>query len=344
MRRIACLIAALGAAAALAAPPPELKPGHPQRYTVQKGDTLWGIAARFLKDPWRWKDLWKANPAIRDPNLIYPGDVLVLEVGADGRPRLKALRAERLQGRVVKLSPAIRELPLKRPIPTLPAAAIEPFLSRPLVVEPGDLADSGYVTGGMEDRILLGKYSRFYARGVQGAPGDRFHLFRTGEVLRDPDSGEPLGQQALYLGSARLERPGDLAVLEITSASGEIEPGDRLLPAPPAAPPPVYEPRPPETEIRGRILAALGGVVEVGSHQVVVINRGRREGLAPGHVLRILNDPGPARDPVTGKSHPRPLDPSGVLMVFRAFEKLSYGLVMESTRAVHVGDVVATPE
>lgn len=342
MRRIG-LILLCALASPLAAAPPELQPHPPQRYTVQKGDTLWDIAARFLKEPWRWKEIWKANPAIKDPGRIYPGDVLVLSVDGEGRPSLRPLRAERLEGRVVKLSPAIRELPVARPIPTIRPEQIEPFLSRPLVVQPDDLDSAGYVAGGVEDQILLGKHSRFYARGVRGEVGAAFHIFRPDRVLKDPDSGEVLGRQARYLGSAVMERPGEPAVLAVTASTEEIGPGDRLLPAPPPAPPPAYQPRAPEQDLRGRILAALAGVAEVGSNQVVVINRGRRDGLAPGHVLRILHDPGRARDPVTGKLFQRPPDPSGSLLVFRVYDRLSYGLVMQSTRAVHVMDWVATP-
>lgn len=169
MLRLVALLLLLGSSVSLAdGPPPELRPDHPERYTVVKGDTLWGIAARFLKEPWRWPEIWKKNPGIKNPNLIYPGDVLVLRVTANG-PEVQVERTVEIEERkVVKLAPATYIESFEQAIPTLPPSAILPFLTEPLVVDKRVLESAGYVTEGVDGRILLGKLSQFYAR-----PGER---------------------------------------------------------------------------------------------------------------------------------------------------------------------------
>ncbi len=316
---------------------PDLRPDHPQRYTVQQGDTLWGIAARFLKDPWRWPEIWQRNAAIKNPHLIYPGDVLVMNMVA-GSPELKVLRRK-----VVKLSPAIYTEPLEAAIPTIPPSAIQSFLSSPLVVEKGGLRDAGHVAIGSDGKIALGAYSILYARGLPESDAKFYRILRPGKRFVDPVNGEFLGQQAIHVGDARMLTPGETARMEVVRSHGEVSPGDQLIPAPDDIGLPYYTPSAPEHDVRGFIIDAPGGVAEVGPLSVVVISVGTRENVESGHVLRILRDAGLARDPVTRETFRIPQEESGLLMVFRAFEKVSYALVMKAVRPIHVLDVVETP-
>jgi hypothetical protein len=321
---------------AAAAEPVELKADHPERYTVVKGDTLWDIAGRFLDKPWRWPEIWKVNPQIENPHWIYPGDVLVLTVGENG-PELKVLR------KTVKLSPAIYSKPYEQPIPTIPPDLIRPYLTQPLVLGPGELERAGYITVGLDDKILLGKYSEFYARGLAESKSGVYQIFRQGKEFTDPETAEPLGYEALYLGEARMVRPGDPAKLEIISSTEEIGPSDRLLPSPEEIPTPLYQPHAPDHQVHGRILSALNAVSEMGPTTVVAINLGTRDGMEPGHVLRIMRHGGERPDRIVGGEYQLPEEESGLLMVFRTFDRVSYALVMKATRSINVLDAVRTP-
>ncbi len=325
-----------------------LNPDYPERYTVVQGDTLWAVAARFLKEPWRWPEIWKENPHIKNPNLIYPGDVLVLSV-VDGKPELRLLRNEKLSERkTVKLSPAIYSQALERAIPTIPTRIIQPFLTQPLVLEKDGLETAGYITIGVDDRLLLGKYDQFYARGLSENKSGYYQIFRPGVKFIHPETKEVLGYQALYLGDARMLAPGDPAKLEITRSGQEIGPTDRLLPAPEDVPLPYYQPHAPNTAVRGRILSAVGGVnaegmSEIGPATIVVLSLGKRDGVEEGHVLRIVRRAGRRKDPVQQRNYRLPEEDSGLLMVFRTFERVSYALIMKANRAIHVLDAVYTP-
>jgi len=332
---IATLVACTSAAAEEIA----LNPDHPERYTVVKGDTLWDISARFLKDPWLWPKVWKRNEQIKDPNLIYPGDVVVLTI-ENGKPEIKVLRSER---RTVKLSPTIYSSPIDDAIPTIPPGAIMPYLTRPLVVDDNTLKYAGYVAIGLDDKLILGKDSEFYARALVPPDSKSYEVFRPGGELIDPDTKEVLGKEAIYLGRALMLEPGDPAKLRVTESKLEIIPGDRMLEAPKEVPLPHYQPHAPEATVRGRILTVLDGVQEFGPGAVVSISLGERNGIEEGHVLRIKRAPGTRRDPVTGKDFTLPEESSGLLMVFRTFEKVSYGLVMTASRPINILDVVQTP-
>ncbi len=343
----------------------QLKPDYPTRYTVVKGDTLWDIASRFLRSPWHWPKIWTINEQIANPHLIYPGDVLVLRF-VEGRPQVTV--AERAapvalppketetaivqefegvkgapSGRVTKLSPRVVSKPLTEPIPTISPEIILPFLTKPLVVDDTELKQAGYVTIGLDDRIALGDQSEFYARGVPESDTELYQLFRKGKRIKDPDTKKKLGYEAIYLGDARLLTPGDPAKFIVTRVKQEILPSDNLLIAPARAPLPYFFPRAPDQQVRGRILTALNAVEEMGTFSVVSVNLGSKDGLEPGHVLRILRSAGRRRDPVTRKKYQLPDEPSGLLMVFRTFDQVSYGLIINSTRPVNILDAVVTP-
>jgi len=316
----------------------ELKADHPDHYTVQKGDTLWGIAERFLANPWRWPQLWQVNERIENPHLIYPGDVLVMTT-VDGAPQLKLLR----NNTVSRLGPQVRAHPYADAIPTIPPSAIQAFLTSPLVIGEGELDRAGYVAVGADSAIVLGKFSVFYGRGLPPESSEFYRIFRPGKSFIDPQTREFLGIEAQHIGDARMLKPGETAKMEVVRSFQEVSPGDRMLPAPPEIGLPYYAPRAPDADLRGSILHVPNGVVEAGPYSVVVISLGERENVAPGHVLRILHQAPPERDPVTRKLFTPPEDTSGLLMVFRAFEKVSYALVVQATRAIHIADYVTTP-
>jgi hypothetical protein len=363
MRRNAfsCWIIALFALIALpaAADNVQLRADHPDRYTVVRGDTLWDISARFLRDPWKWPSVWKINQQIRNPHLIYPGDVIAL-TWVDGQPQLSLLRKETLRDEgdipppptttkapegipTVKLEPRAYPEAIDDAIPTIKPEAIQPFLTQPLIVGKRELEGAGYITIGRDDRVALGTNAEFYARRVKGGADTMFNVFRKGRTFRDPESGELLGYEARYLGDAQIVRAGDPARLEVVSVKEEILPTDRLIAAPDTKSLPYFEPRAPEKNVRGQILAAHNGLAEFGPNTVVAVSVGAREGMAPGHVLRIHRHVGKRRDPVTHRNYNIPDEETGLLMIFRVFDKVSYGLIMNADRPVQLNDVVATP-
>lgn len=340
----------------------KLRVDHPDRYVVVKGDTLWDISARFLKSPWHWPKIWNINEQIVNPHLIYPGDVILLSYDAEGRPVLSVQRGEqlapvtvdetvevapryetrRIDSRTIRLSPKVRVLSLESAIPTIPPAEIAPFLSKPLVVGKRELEDAGYVAIGMDDRLILGPRSEFYARGVN-LQEQHYKIFRTGDALRDPETGEILAYEAIDLGDARMLEPGDPAKMVVISARQEILPRDRLLVSPRVHALPYYAPRAPKKKVSGWILAADNAVAEIGPKTVVAISLGRKDGVDVGHVLRVMRHVGKRRDPVTRRKYQLPDEESGLIMIFRTFDRISYALVMSATRSIRINDVVATP-
>ncbi len=338
LRRILLtLAAALLVAHSALAQTVTLKPGYPERYTVVEGDTLWDIANRYLDSPWQWPKIWRLNEKIENPHLIYPGDVLVMTM-SQGEPQLQLLRRE-----TVKVSPSVREESLREAIPTVPPNAIMPFLTAPLVIEEGALDGAPYVTRSVNEAVMMGRGQRFYGRGFSDPDQEQYQIFRPGLPFVDPDSAEVLGHEAVFLGSAQLIRYGDPAKLEIVSSKEEIGPGDRLQPLSPDVRLPTYFPRAPDGPVRGRILRTVRGVAEVGPYDIVAISLGRREGIEEGHVLRVMRYVGTDQDPVTGEQYEIPDESTGLLMVFRPFEKVSYALVLNAERAIHLRDVVVTP-
>jgi len=360
-----------------------LKTDHPDRYVVQKGDTLWDISKRFLRDPWRWASVWTINDQIKNPHLIYPGDVILLTY-VDGKPQLSVQREEKLAPapapapaapvvaevpqaevepvitpttaieepagetpsgmKVVKLRPKAHVESITSAIPTISPDVIVPFLTEPLVVGRSELNRAGYVTIGMDDRVALGDGSQFYARGLKkNSSTEYYQIFRQGVALKHPDTGETLAYEAQYLGDARMLEPGDPAKLVVTRVKQEILPTDRLLAAPDKAALPYYFPRAPEKNVKGRILSAVNGLREFGPTTIVAISLGKREGMEEGHVLRILRHVGVSKDPVTKRMYKMPDEETGLLMVFRVFDKVSYALIMDANRPVHIYDALRTP-
>ncbi|MBT3012658.1 MAG: LysM peptidoglycan-binding domain-containing protein [Candidatus Thiodiazotropha sp. (ex Lucina aurantia)] len=322
---------------ALAAQHVALNPSHPERYTVVKGDTLWDISSMFLRDPWLWPEVWYVNPQIANPHLIYPGDEIVLTY-RDGQPVLQLSRKN-------SLSPRVRATPLDQAIPTIPIDAIAPFLTRPYVVDENELEKAPYIVHFLDDHIVGGAGISYYARSIMEERPIQYAVVRPEKPYKDPDTGEILGYEALYVGTSELKRTGDPAKLLLTSSDMEAIIGDRLIKEQEDEPLIDFQPRVPENPIEGRIISVLNGVTQIGQYNVVVLNKGANVGLEAGHVLRILQGGEAIRDIVKGRGETvtLPLEEAGHLMVFRTFEKVSFALVMDATKPLHVLDWVRTP-
>jgi hypothetical protein len=329
-----------------------LQKNHPERYVVKKGDTLWGISGTFLKDPWQWPKVWKMNRAeIKNPHLIYPGDVVVLDMSS-GNPEFKLLR------QTVTLEPGVVEEPLeKEAIYTIPPNVIGPFLSQPLLIEKGELDNAPRIVGVQDNRLILSPGTRVYINNLEDNDKTFWNIYRPGDALIDPDTKELLGTEAIYLGDARITKFGKPASGNIVKAKEEIFTKDRLVVASEGFKE-SFIPHAPETDVRGRILRIYGGVAEAGPETVVSINLGKQNGIEDGHVLaisrhgRVIKDPeykvdkSKAVDPVS-KLKPDQLqlpdERVGLLMIFRTFDRVAYGLIMQASDAIYTLDTVHTP-
>jgi len=316
----------------------QLRDDHPERYVVVKGDTLWDISAKFLQSPWLWPEIWAANEYIKNPHLIYPGDVLVL-VYRDGRPQLVLER-----NNVVKLSPTMREGALGDAIPAIGLDIIRPFLNDNTILNTEhEVLSSPYVVAGNEGRIISGAGDKLFAKGSFD-DSRRFNIYRKGQVFVDPLSEEILGYEMRYIGSSkRTDLNDDIATLSVTRTAEEIRIGDNVLPSSEQEIIANYFPKSPSASIDGLILAVEGGVTQIGLHSVVMINVGHREGLELGDVLAVQRQGDVVEDPYTHESVQLPPVRGGIVMVVKVFDKLSYGLVMQSTLPLEVGDGVKNP-
>lgn len=336
-------VASGGAWAQAPKTPLAMKPDAPERYVVVKGDTLWSIAQRYTDSPWRWPELWGMNKdEIKNPNRIYPGNIIVLD---RERSRLA------LSSDTVKMSPKVRaESSAQAAIPSIPPAIIEPFLTRPLVIEADGLDNAPTIVATEESRVILESGNRAFVRGMGASKESTWILYRRGGALVDPDTKTTLGYEAIYLGVARVVRAGDPAVIQLVSVTQEVGVGDKLLPAgKPEVP--TYAPHAPSGPVQGRIISLYGRdsrLGEYGNQSVVAINVGRSQGMEVGHVVALLR-PGAT---VADASRPKgsagapltlPNDRYGTAIVFRVFDRVSYALVMNVSKPVFKLDLVQNP-
>lgn len=325
-----------------------LKAGHPDEYTVKKGDTLWDISSTFLSSPWKWPEIWHANPQIDNPHLIFPGDLIHL-VYIDGQPRLTSERTLKLLpgGGInadAKLSPSVRVLENDQAITAIPLDRINSFLSHSRIVEAADLESAPYMLAGPQKRIVVGAGDEAYARGKFADGLTNFGVYRKNQVFVDPQTREVLGVYALGVGSVSIKDiKKDVATLNVVRANEEIRMGDRLLPSEDRATTSVFYPSAPDSEIKANIIAVEGGVTQVAKYNVVMVNRGDREGLKPGNVLAIYKKGEVVTDRVAGGKVQLPDERAGLLMIFRTFKKMSFALVLESDQVLAVGDSLQNP-
>jgi len=350
--------------------PLTIKPDAPDRYVVVPGDTLWGISQRYTDSPWRWPDLWNLNrEQIRNPHLIYPGYVILLDrergqLSIAGAPKgapttspgttpsttPSATPTSTAPGST-KIGPTVRAESLARQeIPSIPAAVIEPWLSRPLVIEADGLDKGPTIIATQNDQVMVAPGQSAYVRGIGGSKDDTWFVYRKGNALVDPDTNQTLAYEAIYLGTAQVTRPGDPATVTLTSAVQEVAAGDKLVAA--GRPQPVnYAPHAPGGQLSGRVIAIYGGIAKVGEagpQSVISVNRGKADGVEVGHVLALYSLGSTVRDATKPKGAAEeriqlPNERVGLAFVFRVFDRISYALVMQISRPVRPLDVVQTP-
>ena len=356
MRKIISLICFLLPVLAFAAEPEnrsdirlDIRSDAPDRHIVVKGDTLWDISGKFFKDPWKWPHIWGLNKdTIKDPHWIYPGDVIFLDrssgtlrIGQPGISDMMAASSVSDTGNIVRLSPKVRENPSPHDaIPSIPASAIAPFLTQPLVIEAGQLKDAPALIGAREGRVILGNDDTGFAKGLPSDKGDQWQIYRPGKTFVDPDTNEVLGIEAIYLGNAEVTHFADVSTVAITHSVQEIYAGDRLvLPSVEAVN--TYLPRAPESNISARVISIYGGVSQGGQNSVITLNKGARDGLESGHVLALYHKGEVVKN--EGKQYTLPDERYGLVFVFRVFNKVSYALVMQTRLPVQLLDRANTP-
>ncbi|WP_411565067.1 LysM peptidoglycan-binding domain-containing protein [Rubrivivax sp. A210] len=330
----------------------DLVPNAPDSHTVQPGDTLWGISTLFLKSPWRWPELWGMNlEQIRNPHLIFPGQVLVLEK-LDGRARLRLANGApgTMPGNTVKLSPRIRkDLLANGAIAAIPLHLIGPFLTEAVVFDTNALDKAPRIVATQEGRVMVSRGETAYVRGDLAGASD-FRLFRQLTPLADPLTREVLGYEGRFVGTAEVAQPGSEgativpATFKVTSTRLEAGVGDRLSPVPQQELV-AYVPHPPAGNIEGHIVSIYGDGLRAGQNQVVAINRGSRDNIERGHVLALWRSGKAATDTTNGSrvAMQLPDERHGMLFVFRVFERVSYALILTVKEPVRAGDRISQP-
>lgn len=334
-----------------------LRPGHPNEVVVTKGDTLWDISGRFLQNPWEWPRLWRANPQIKNPDLIYPGDRLRLK-WINGQPTLVHSRGKRTGSA----------------IPTVDYRHLEKFLARPYLLDKQAIESAGYLVAFGDQRLLATSGYTAYARKLDPLVSDYIIVRKGDKPFRDFRTDKPIGIPAVYVATAKVKRHGDPAVLQITHSAVEAQEGDRLIPATHDEENLHHHPSVPARKVRGHIIGVVGHLLASGRWQTVAIDRGANDGLQPGNVLKVNSsayektdwERAPfednrntefdnewarydvkrekywydvkQRDPVI-----IPEEPAGEIIVFRVYDDISFGLISESPRHLKVGYPVHSP-
>ncbi len=323
----------------------EFRASAPEQYTVVPGDTLWDLSNRFLVQPWYWPEIWYLNPQIENPHLIYPGDVIsIFYVG--GKPYLTVADGPRIAG-TERLSPKIRSEDIDAGVYSIPINAIQQFIIRPRVVSEETLESAPYIIGSQEPRLAYGSGERVYVRGLDTDAQGSFTVFRPGDAYYDPKTNELLGYEAIMVGDGEIIRLDDPATFDISQVKREALRGDRLLPINFNDQDTEFVPHAPDAKMHGYIISLFDAISQVGTYQVVTLNLGDRDGIEKGHVLavnqagRVLDDPFEKPGSLTFVELPE--EKAGFAMVFRTFEKVSYALIMETSRPIQIGDSVANP-
>ncbi len=327
---------------------PALAPGAPDSYVVKRGDTLWGISKMFLKEPWYWPEIWHVNPQVHNPHLIYPGDTLRL-VYIDGQPHVTLER-----GNVVRVEPRVRSEPLAEAIRTIPYEIVAAFMSKPAVISAEAYKKAPYVLAAKDKHVVMADGNTIYARGFQepAEPGTQYNIMHLGQKLKDPDSGDVLGYDGIFTAAGKVTHRGDPASLVLTESARETLAGDRLFSGSVDVPLD-FVPSAPKVKVNGQIISVHDGVEMIGQYQVVVVNRGARNGLVPGNVLGIYRrgEVVPDREKnrmvhnltLFAKNVRLPEERTGTFMVFKTFDRISYGLVMEAKSTIKVLDRIENP-
>jgi len=326
----------------------------PQTYIVQEGDTLWDISSVFLRDPWYWPEIWYKNPQVENPHLIYPGDELAI-VYIGGQKRIQiAKRGEDgklIQDasglKVVKISPRVRSQSIDASIPSIPIESIRHLLERPLVIDKDELDKSAYIISSVDSHLINSINDKLYVRKLDTSTGNgRFQIYRPNRPLNDPVTGELLGYEALYVGETKLLLRGDPASVRVTSSVREILRNDRVLPIDLTNFERDFFPKPPATDVSGRIISLLDAMSQLGQYQTIAINLGSRDGVETGNVLNIKR----FGKIIPDKEEPDPTfrvklpdEKIGTAMIIRSFEKMSYALIMAADSPISIRDYIESP-
>ena len=318
-----------------------LNPEHPDRYVVKRGDTLWDISAMFLRDPWFWPEIWQVNPQVENPHLIYPGDVLVL-VYIDGKPRIMLERSAETGG-AERLQPRIRSEDLDAAIKTIPFDVIGPFLSKGTVLSREEIDRLPHVMAIRDGHLVAGAGMDLYVRGNVGSVDEGYSVIHIGEALTDPDDGQVIGYQGIFVGEGVIRSGGDPSTLHLVKSQREALVGDRLIEQNFEIPL-TFIPRAPETDIAGRIIHVNGGVAIFGQYSIVVLNRGTTHGLEVGHVMTVWQAGQVVKDRIAREDVLLPDEIAGTLMIFKTYDRISYALIMEATSEIRILDKFKTPD
>jgi len=340
----------------------QLAENHPREYIVKKGDTLWDIASMFLQDPWYWPEIWQRNPQVENPHLIFPGDILTLTY-VNGIPQIQVARGGDVIRRestdtsglkVVKLSPSIHRQTLNEAIPSIPADAIRQFLTRPRVISQEEWEASPYIVGSDDAHLILGANNKVYVRGELDKERSRYGVFREGNRLVDPETDKLLGYEVIYAGEIRINKFATPSSGVLLNSSREVLVGDRLLPSDKSAIDQQYFPRLPDDYVGGTVISLFDAISSIAKYQVAVINRGADHNLEIGHLLATYQAGELARDRFLDHTSRKrgdeekleimlPDERSGIMMLFKVFDKVSYGLILKSTRRISKLDKVDKP-
>jgi len=328
---------------------PVLNPRAPLNYTVKRGDTLWDISAMYLRDPWLWPEIWHVNPSVPNPHLIYPGDVLALGYDADGRPQVTVAH-----GSALRVQPLVRSKPLDGPISTIPYEAIAAFLGKPGVVTRDNIKNSPKVAAMRHRHVVAGEGQEIYVEGLEKWGPGRYAVVHVGEPLINPENGKAQGFLGVYTATADFATADKVAKGLLIDSARETQAGDLLFAVDMASVRTDFVPRaaPPGTD--GQIMAVVDGVALIGQYQVVALNRGKKHGLEPGHVLaidqkgeRVYNVTCRNRDGslhwCMGNQVQLPDERAGTLLVFKTYEDMSFGLVVYADVPVRIADIVRSP-
>lgn len=343
MRKLLLALGLLASSVLVQAQQVELKENHPTTYTVVKGDTLWDISGRFLAKPWLWKEIWHVNPSIKNPNLIYPGDTLTLTY-VNGKPRLTVNRGA--SRGTVKLSPTVRVEPVMDAIPTIPLQSINAFLLKNRVMPNAKAFENvPYVVGGENGSVVSGAGSKVYVRGKLPAGETGFGIYRQAKEFKDPKTNELLGVNADEVATASLvAQQGEVATLNLIRTTQEVRNGDRIFATESRNIDANFQPSSPKTLINAEIIDVPRGVTQVGQTDIVIINKGGKDGLEVGNVLSVYRLGETVKDQIAGGDVKLPDEEAGLLMVFRVYDKLSYGIVLSANRPLSVGDKLKNPQ
>lgn len=332
-------------------PAPNIKADAPNRYIVKKGDTLWDISGHYLDSPWRWKEIWATNKQIKNPNLIYPNDILILCViqgktliGVDTGEGCAGVEKQ-LTGKVVASTVAVTSI--ENSIPAIPRSAIQHWLDKTIIVNPKDFNTTPYVLASKKRNLITASGDKIYTKGIPLIVGQRYGVYREGELYVEPRTQKVIGLEVTQVATGLVTgvEENGVSSLQLTDSYGkEVREGDRVFVELDDAIPPVFYPAPATVSRGGLIVRVMDSISSAAKGSVVAINLGSAQGAKPGDVLTVYQKGPLVRDTKDNDTPVRlPNEPSGMLMVFNTFDDISYAYVLSSELPLNVGDQLLPP-